>query len=129
KRPVANALEAMQGKAAGVDITSNERPGEMGSIRIRGNRSISAGNAPLYVVDGIPLASGGIEALNPNDIESIDILKDASATAIYGSRGANGVVLVTTKQGKRGKLSLEYIGTMTVEKMYDRTEMMNSAEY
>lgn len=129
KRPVTNALQAMQGKAAGVDITSNERPGEMGSIRIRGNRSISGGNSPLYVVDGIPLQSGGIEALNPNDIESIDVLKDASATAIYGSRGANGVVLVTTKQGKRGKLSLNYIGTMTVEKMYDRAEMMNSAQY
>lgn len=131
KRPVANALQAMQGKAAGVDITSNERPGEMGSILIRGKRSITASSNPLYVVDGIPLpiGGGGLEALNPNDIESIDILKDASATAIYGSRGANGVVLVTTKQGKKGKLSLNYVGTMTVEKMYDRTDMMNSEQY
>ena len=97
-RPVSNAFEAMQGKAAGVDITSNERPGEIGTINIRGVRSLSASNTPLYVVDGIPLMStSGIETLNPNDIESIDILKDASATAIYGSRGANGVILVTTK--------------------------------
>lgn len=115
-RPVANAFEAMQGKAAGVDITSNERPGEIGTINIRGVRSLSASNTPLYVVDGIPLMSNsGIETLNPQDIESIDVLKDASATAIYGSRGANGVVLVTTKQGKEGKMSLNYSGTMTIE--------------
>lgn len=129
KRPVANALQAMQGKIAGVDITSNERPGELGNILIRGVRSLSATNTPLYVVDGIPLTASGIESLNPNDIESIDILKDASATAIYGSRGANGVVLITTKQGKSGKLSMNYIGTTTIEKMYDRTEMMNSSQY
>jgi TonB-dependent starch-binding outer membrane protein SusC len=129
KRPVANVLQAIQGRAAGVDVTSNERPGEMGSIRIRGNRSLSAGNSPLYVVDGIPLAAGGIESINPNDIESIDILKDASATAVFGSRGANGVILVTTKQGKNGKLSLNYIGTTTIENMYDRIDMMNSGQY
>ena len=97
-KPVNNALEALQGKAAGVDITSGTRPGSLGSIRIRGNRSLNASNEPLYVVDGVPLNSGGIETLNTHDIESIDILKDASSTAIYGSRGANGVVLVTTKQ-------------------------------
>jgi hypothetical protein len=84
-RPVANALQAIQGKAAGVDVTSTERPGTIGSIRIRGERSISGDNGPLYVVDGVPLNFGGIEAVNPNDIESIDILKDASATAVYGS--------------------------------------------
>lgn len=128
-RPVANALQAIQGKAAGVDITSNERPGEMGSILIRGVRSLRASNSPLYVVDGIPLAAGGIEAINPNDIETIDILKDASATAIYGSRGANGVVLVTTKRGKAGSLALNYVGTATIENMFDRTEMMNSEQY
>ncbi|WP_374166618.1 TonB-dependent receptor [Arcticibacter sp. MXS-1] len=128
-RPVQNALQAIQGKAAGVDITSNERPGEVGKVFIRGVRSLTASSNPLYVVDGIPLSAGGIEAINPNDIEKIDILKDASATAIYGSRGANGVVLVTTKRGKNGALSLNYVGTTTIEKMYDRTEMMNSAEY
>lgn len=130
-RPVANALQAIQGKAAGVDITSNERPGEIGSIRIRGNRSLTAANSPLYVVDGIPLdlRTGGIETINPNDIETIDILKDASATAIYGSRGANGVILVTTKRGKAGKLSLDYVGTATIESLQNRQEMMNSAQY
>jgi len=128
-RPVTNALQAIQGKAAGVDITSNERPGQIGSILIRGVRSINASNSPLYVVDGIPLQAGGIEAINPNDIEAIDILKDASATAIYGSRGANGVVLVTTKQGKVGRLTLDYVGTATIETLNDRTEMMNSGQY
>lgn len=129
-RPAANAFEAMQGKAAGVDIVSNERPGEIGTINVRGVRSLSASNTPLYVVDGIPLMStSGIETLNPQDIESIDVLKDASATAIYGSRGANGVILVTTKQGKAGKMSLNYSGTMTIENLQDYSEMMNSAEY
>ena len=98
-RPVSNAFEALQGKAAGVDITTSERPGTVGSILIRGTRSINASNSPLYVVDGIPV-SDGIDNLNPRDIEAIDILKDASSTAIYGSRGANGVVLITTKRGR-----------------------------
>lgn len=128
-RPVSNALEAMQGKAAGVDITTNERPGQLGSILIRGQRSITADNAPLYVVDGVPLMSAsGIETLNPRDIESIDILKDASATAIYGSRGANGVVLVTTKQGKAGKTSIDYTGTLTVSNIVDRSPSMSAAD-
>lgn len=129
KMPVANPLQAMQGKAAGVDITSNERPGEIGSIRIRGERSLNASNGPLYVVDGIPLQGTGIENINPSDIETIDVLKDASATAIYGSRGANGVVLVTTKRGKSGKMTLSYAGTVSFERMYDRTKMMNSNEW
>ncbi|WP_053058204.1 TonB-dependent receptor [Pedobacter sp. BMA] len=128
-RPVANALQAIQGKAAGVDVTSNERPGQLGSILIRGVRSINASNSPLYVVDGIPLQFGGIDAINPNDIENIDILKDASATAVYGSRGANGVVLVTTKKGKAGRLTMDYVGTATVETLNDRIDMMNSGQY
>jgi TonB-linked SusC/RagA family outer membrane protein len=128
-RPVQNALQAMQGKIAGVDITSNERPGEVGSIRIRGERSLNASNGPLYVVDGVPMQSVGIENLNPNDIASIDVLKDASATAIYGSRGANGVVIVSTKKGQSGKMSLNYSGKMSFDKLYDRTTMMNSIEW
>lgn len=96
--PVKNALEGMQGKTAGVDITSSQRPGEVGSINIRGVRSITADQGPLYVVDGMIIQNGGIENINPSDIESIDVLKDASATAIYGSRGANGVILVTTRR-------------------------------
>ena len=129
-RPVSNAFEAMQGKAAGVDITSNERPGAIGEIRVRGVRSLTASNTPLYVVDGIPImSSSGIETINPHDIESIDVLKDASATAIYGSRGANGVIMVTTKRGKEGKMTLSYSGTVTAETLQDRKELMNSDEY
>lgn len=128
-RPVNNVLEAMQGKAAGVDITSNERPGEIGKIYIRGQRSLNASNSPLYVVDGIPLSSGGIETINPRDIESIDILKDASATAIYGSRGANGVVIVTTKSGKAGSFKLNYSANLTIEEIEDKAPVMNASDY
>ena len=129
-RPVANAFEALQGKAAGVDITTNERPGSLGEIRIRGERSLNKANDPLYVVDGVPLMSASaIETLNPRDIESIDVLKDASATAIYGSRGANGVILVTTKQGKDGKFSLDYTGTLTVSNIVDEAPSMSAADF
>jgi TonB-linked SusC/RagA family outer membrane protein len=145
-RPVVNAVQAIQGKAAGVDVSSNERPGTVGSITIRGARSISASNSPLYVVDGIPLNSrlvtdsstgkisvdsnsGGIDFLNPNDIESIDVLKDASATAIYGSRGANGVIIVTTKKGKNGKFTLNYDTSIVTETIHENAPMMTSAEY
>jgi TonB-linked SusC/RagA family outer membrane protein len=127
-RPVANALQAMQGKVAGVDITSNERPGQVGSINIRGVRSLTASNTPLFVVDGIPLSTGGIDYLNPNDIETIDVLKDASASAVYGSRGANGVVIITTKKGKAGKLQLSFNNSVTVENLVDRAPAMSAAE-
>ena len=127
--PVKNALEGMQGKTAGVDITSSQRPGEVGGINIRGVRSIDAEQGPLYVVDGMIIQTGGIENINPSDIEAIDILKDASATAIYGSRGANGVILVTTKKGKQGKVTLNYSGTVTFETLHDVTEMMSAAEW
>ena len=127
--PVKNALEGMQGKTAGVDITSSQRPGEVGGISIRGVRSIGADQGPLYVVDGMIIQNGGIENINPSDIESIDILKDASATAIYGSRGANGVILVSTKKGKEGKVALNYAGTVTFETLNDVTEMMSASEW
>lgn len=127
--PVKNALEGMQGRVAGVDITTSQRPGEVGEIRIRGERSIKASNKPLYVVDGMIIQNGGIENINPQDIESIDILKDASATAIYGSRGANGVVLVTTKKGRSGKISINYAGTVSFEKLSNVTEYMTAAEW
>ena len=127
--PVSNALEAMQGKTAGVDITNATRPGQVGSITVRGERSISASNGPLYVVDGMTIQNGGIENINPADIESIEVLKDASSTAIYGSRGANGVVLVTTKKGKEGKVTLNYSGTVTFSTLHNVSEMMNAAEW
>ena len=129
-RPVNNAFEALQGKAAGVDITSSERPGTIGTIRIRGERSLTAANDPLYVVDGVPLMSGsGIETLNPRDIESIDILKDASATAIYGSRGANGVIIVTTKSGKPGQFSLNYSGSVSWQNLVDKAPAVSAADF
>jgi TonB-linked SusC/RagA family outer membrane protein len=128
-KPVTNAFEALQGKVAGVDITSAQRPGELGSIRIRGNRSLNATNNPLYVVDGVVLSSGGIESINPRDIESINVLKDASSTAIYGSRGANGVILVTTKRGKAGSLQLNYSSTFTYENIHDLAPAMNASDY
>lgn len=127
--PVSNALEGMQGKAAGVDITNSQRPGTVGSITIRGERSISASNSPLYVVDGMIIQNGGIDNLNPQDIESIEVLKDASATAIYGSRGANGVVLVTTKKGKAGKVNLNYSGTVTFSNIHQVTDMMSASQW
>src|ERR1043165_1681662 len=128
-RPVDNAIQAMQGKVAGVDIGSNERPGTVPSINIRGVRSLTASNSPLFVVDNIPLITGGIENINPNDIESIDVLKDASATAIYGSRGANGVVIITTKQGKSGKVVLNFNHSVTLENLIDSRTMFDASEY
>jgi TonB-dependent SusC/RagA subfamily outer membrane receptor len=128
ERPVQNVVQALQGKAAGVDITSNLRPGEVGRIRIRGNRSINASNEPLYVIDGIPLSASEVTAINPNDIASIEILKDASATAIYGSRGANGVILITYKEGKKGKTSINYDVSYTASKIHSVTDWMGSKD-
>lgn len=108
---VANPMQALQGRVAGVDVSSlSPRPGGDMRIRIRGTRSFTDGaNDPLIVVDGIPF-TGTINDLNINDIVSMDVLKDASATAIYGSRGSNGVILVTTRSGKKGKVVLSYDG-------------------
>ncbi|HLR36732.1 MAG TPA: SusC/RagA family TonB-linked outer membrane protein, partial [Chitinophagaceae bacterium] len=128
KRPMKNAVQAMQGQIAGVDVSSSQRPGEVGDITIRGVRSLTASNEPLYVVDGIPLTTGGIEYLNPNDIESISVLKDASATAIYGSRGANGVVLVTTKGGEKGRFKVNYSGSVSFLKMHNLATLMNASQ-
>lgn len=128
--PVRDALEGMQGKAAGVDITSSQRPGEIGGISIRGVRSLNANQGPLYVVDGMVMQNDqAIASINPADIESIDILKDASATAIYGSRGANGVVLITTKRGTPGKVTLNYSGTVRMDWLSQVGEMMSAAEW
>jgi TonB-linked SusC/RagA family outer membrane protein len=108
--PVQSISQALQGRAAGVDIAQNSfRPGDNPTIRIRGNRSLIGGNDPLIVLDGIPLPEGSsINDFSPSDVESIEILKDASSTAIYGSRGANGVIIVTTKKGKSGRAKVTY---------------------
>ena len=123
--------QALIGQVAGVQVVSTTgQPGQGLNIRVRGNGSISAGNAPLYVVDGYPEAN--ISMLDPNDIETMDILKDASATAIYGSRGANGVVLITTKRGKegQGKISLDvYYGWQTPQRFPKYLTMREQAQY
>ncbi len=127
--PKANAIEAIKGRVPGVDIvTSGNNPGDGMSIRVRGTRSLTASNDPLYVLDGIPMA-GGIGDLNPNDIESIEILKDASATAIYGARGASGVVLITTKQGKSGKTTITYDTYAGAQHALRRMPMMNGPQW
>jgi TonB-linked SusC/RagA family outer membrane protein len=129
ERPVQNVIQALQGKATGIDVTSNIKPGELPPITIRGNRSIQASNAPLYVVDGIPLAIGNMTDFNPNDISSVEILKDASATAIYGSRGANGVILITTRKGAAGKITINYNTTVSLDSYHSLTKWMNGGEY
>lgn len=127
--PVTNARQALQGRAAGVDVTiAGSKPGAGPQIRIRGRRSFNASNDPLYVVDGIPL-SGGIDDINPNDINSMEILKDASATAIYGSRGANGVVIITTKRGKPGKTTVSFDTYVGNNIRLGRIDVMNGAEF
>src|SRR5437588_6314037 len=126
--PTVNTVGAIQGRVAGVDIvTTGQKPGDGVRVRVRGARSITAGNDPLYVVDGIPAA--GVTDLNPNDIASIEVLKDASATAIYGSRGANGVVLVTTKQGSAGPTTFTYDSYVGVQRERSRIQMMNGQQY
>ncbi|CAN0370492.1 unnamed protein product, partial [Ectocarpus sp. 4 AP-2014] len=126
QQPVPNPLAALQGRMAGVQIIEQSGvPGAGFSVQVRGRNSIESGNAPLYIIDGIPYASeGGISdssitgsllpfsklspfsLINPSDIENVEVLKDADATAIYGSRGANGVILITTKKGSEGKTTL-----------------------
>ena len=146
--PIISLDQGLQGRAAGVQVNQNSgAPGGAVSIRIRGGNSVSSSNEPLYVIDGFPVSGavitpagpgqGGNESnapnvlsgINPNDIESMEILKDASATAIYGSRGANGVVLITTKRGKAGKTRIDfesYFGTQQVNRLIP---MMNAAQF
>ena len=122
-RPISNVAKGIEGQATGVQVTSaSGQPGSAPSIRIRGYGSINASSAPLYVVDGIPY-DGSLSSLNPSDIESMTILKDASAGALYGARGANGVVMITTKKGKEGKTNVTWRSTLgwssRAQKHYD----------
>jgi len=128
--PSANISQSLQGRLPGVEFSqSSSQPGATMQIRIRGTRSLTAGNDPLVVLDGIPFA-GSIGDINPNDITSIDILKDASATAIYGSRGANGVILVTTNRGKTGqKAQVSYNSYYGAKKVFAKYPMMNGPEF
>lgn len=128
--PTPNISQALQGRIAGVDISqTSTRPGATMQIRIRGDRSLTGSNDPLIVLDGIPFI-GSLGDINPNDIKSIDILKDASATAIYGSRGANGVILVTTNRGQRGQKARVSYNTYTgLQTLFAKYPMMNAQEF
>ncbi|AKD58350.1 TonB-dependent receptor [Spirosoma radiotolerans] len=130
EQPITNIGQAMQGRVAGVDVAqSGSRPGSVPTIRIRGRRSFNAGNDPLYVVDGIPLARE-YEDINPNDVGSMEILKDATATAIYGARGANGVVLVTTKRGNpNGKTTISYDNYVGFTDALDKVKLFSGSEF
>ncbi|QGY48066.1 SusC/RagA family TonB-linked outer membrane protein [Maribellus comscasis] len=129
-RPVVDFGQAMYGKIAGVNvINSSGRPGSSSTIQIRGINSISAGSAPLVVVDGIQLPGYDLNSINSADIKSIEILKDASSASIYGSRGANGVILVTTKSGESGKSKLQLNYSFSVQEVIRKMDVMNSYEY
>lgn len=126
---VTNPQLALQGRVAGVQVTQTDFSPSGGlNIRVRGTRSFNASNDPLYVVDGVILSTG-LSFINPGDIESIDILKDASATAIYGSRGANGVVIVTTKRGKEGRAQIEYTSHVGIQQIGRKLDLMDANEW
>ncbi|MDR2275932.1 MAG: TonB-dependent receptor [Sphingobacterium sp.] len=128
KRPVANLGQAIQGKAAGVSVIQpSGEPGADMSIRVRGTTSFNSSNAPLYVVDGLPVED--IRFLSPNDIADIQILKDASSAAIYGSRAANGVILVTTKSGKAGEAKITLGAQMTANVVNNTVNVLNTQQY
>lgn len=130
KLPSANLSQALQGNIAGLyTLQSDRAPGASVSLNIRGNNSFSGGS-PLFIVDGFPIASnGGVNSINPNDIESISVLKDASSTAIYGARAANGVVLITTKSGKVGKPVLEVNAYWGINHFNNPIEVMNAEQF
>jgi len=128
ERPLVSAAQAIQGKAAGVQVIQpSGQPGSTLSIRVRGATSIQANNEPLYVVDGLPTTT--ISNLSPNDIESMQILKDASSAAIYGARAANGVVLITTKRGKEGRRVISFSSYAGVSKLGNKIDALNTEQY
>jgi TonB-linked SusC/RagA family outer membrane protein len=132
KIPTGNAMDAMKGQIAGVDILQNGgRPGESPTIRIRGRRSLSANNDPLFVVDGIPVTAGinSISDFNTEDIQSVEVLKDAASQAVYGSRGSNGVILITTKRGIPGETRVSFKTTYGITEPFRTIPMMNGAQF
>ncbi len=129
KSPVTRAAEALTGKVSGVQVTTTEgQPGADILVNIRGGTSISQENAPLYIIDGFP-SDRGLMQISPQDIERIDVLKDASATAIYGARGANGVILITTRSGQEGKASVSYDGYVGIKKFGKQLDVLSPYEY
>ncbi|MBU2950870.1 TonB-dependent receptor [Tamlana agarivorans] len=127
--PVASVQDALQGRASGVQVTSNGgAPGTTPDIIIRGGNSITGGNGPLYVIDGF-VGAGNISSLNPNDIESMQVLKDASSTAIYGARGTNGVILITTKKGKTGKPVVNFKASSGIQTLPGEIDVQDRLEF
>ena len=125
-----NVMQSLSGRAPGVQVSQNTgAPGGSVSVRIRGTNSIQGSNEPLYVIDGFPFSGSNPTVLSNSDIESVEILKDASATAIYGSRGANGVVLITTKRGKNGKTTVDFESSYGVQTLRKTLDMMDATEY
>ena len=146
--PVVSVEQALQGRVAGVQVTTGSgQPGTSAAVRIRGGNSIAAGNDPLYVIDGVPIAASAdgtntftletqgvsgmnpLAALNPSDIESIDILKDASATAIYGARASNGVILITTKRGRSGENTVTFNAYRGMQAVRHRLSLLNAQQF
>jgi TonB-linked SusC/RagA family outer membrane protein len=129
KMPVANVAQAMAGRAAGVQITASQgEPGAAITIRVRGGGSITQNNEPLYIIDGFP-SEDGLNALDPSDIESIDILKDASSTAIYGARGANGVVVISTKGGSVKKTTVNFDAYYGIKQLSRKLGVLSAREF
>ena len=137
KGAVTSPQELIQGKVPGLYVSTGDgQPGAGSSIRIRGGASLNASNDPLIVIDGVPVANdaapgtpNALATINPNDIETFTVLKDASATAIYGSRASNGVILITTKKGTQDRIKVNYAGTFTVKDPYKRVKVMNAADF
>ncbi len=130
KAPVGSALEALAGRVAGVQVQSESgQPGSGINIVIRGANSLTQDNSPLYVIDGFPMEDANNNILNPSEIESMEVLKDASATAIYGARGANGVILITTKRGKEGAPTINYSGYGGFQNVINRMELLSPYEF
>ncbi len=126
---ITSADRALQGQVAGVQVNARSgQPGESMMIRVRGGNSLSGGNEPLYVIDGMPV-EGMSSDINPEDILSMEVLKDASSTAIYGSRGANGVVMITTKRGKEGKTAVDYNGYIGVSQLRKKLDLLEKDDY
>ncbi|MCO5238446.1 MAG: TonB-dependent receptor [Chitinophagaceae bacterium] len=129
-RSKTNVMQSLAGKAAGIQILQTDgAAGFSPTVRVRGIASITAGTNPLYVIDGIPLENTDLNIINPSDVESIEILKDASSAAIYGSRGSNGVVIITTKSGKKGKTRVDFNYERGMSKVSRHIDMMDSQEY
>lgn len=129
-KPIANMGDALQGQVAGLQVlTSSGEPSAGSSMRLRGVSSISGSSTPLFILDGAPISEAAFTALNANDIESMTVLKDASSTAIYGARGANGVIIVTTKSGKEGKVQVDFGASFGFKKVTKMTEVMSPYDF